>query len=239
VHKTGKSSGLVLVRARNPRIAVTSAQYPSPPPGEPVAPLACGSRYDGYALRVSDSAIPGTAADRPPSVAGRLWERFGHLVREVGKFGVVGGIAFFVDLIVYNVFLDSLGHIWAKVVSTTVAATLAFIGNRFWTWRGRSANKMHREYLLYFVFNVLGLFIALACAWISHDLLGALWPGIFHTRIADNVSTQIVGTAVGTIFRFWAYRTLVFTGGPADRDDAVDVASLAAIESESDDLDAR
>jgi putative flippase GtrA len=155
---------------------------------------------------------PPAAASQHPSLLGRLWHRFGNLVRELGKFGVVGGVAFVIDLVIFNLLLDPMGHIWAKVVSTTVAATLAFIGNRFWTWRGRSAKRMHREYLLYFVFNALGLGIALVCGWISHDLLGAVWPGIFHTRLADNIATQIVGTAAGTVFRFWSYRTLVFTG---------------------------
>lgn len=185
----------------------------------------------GYARRVTEPA-PSLPAAARPSVVRLLWDRFGHLVREVGKFGIVGGISFFVDLAVYNVFLDSLGHIWAKVVSTVIAATLAFLGNRFWTWRGRSDRKMHREYLLYFVFNAIGLGIALACAWISHDLLGAVWPDVFHTRLADNVATQLVGTAAGTVFRFWAYRTLVFVGQRPDPDEAVDATSLVAIESE-------
>jgi putative flippase GtrA len=151
-----------------------------------------------------------------PSLVRQGWERFGHLVREMGKFGVVGAVSFVVDLLIFNLLLDSLGHIWAKVVSTVVAATLAFVGNRFWTWRGRGGKKMHREYLLYFVFNAIGLVIALGCAWISHDLLGAVWPEVFQTRLADNISTQLVGTAVGTVFRFWAYRTIVFTGGRPD-----------------------
>jgi putative flippase GtrA len=167
---------------------------------------------------VSDEPAALTAIDRPPLLR-RLWDRFGNLVREMGKFGIVGGIAFIVDSLVYTVLHDSLGYIWAKVVSTVIAATLAFIGNRFWTWRGRSGKKMHREYLLYFVFNAIGLFIALACVWVSHGLLGAVWPDIFRTRLADVISAQIVGTAIGTVFRFWAYRTLVFTGTQIDRDE--------------------
>ena len=164
---------------------------------------------------MSDESTTLPAPERQPLLR-RLWLRFGSVVREVGKFGVVGAIAFVVDFFVFNLLLDSLGHIWAKVVSTVIAATLAFIGNRFWTWRGGSGQRMHREYLLYFVFNAIGLGIALLCAWVSHDLLGSQWPGVFHTRLADNISTQLVGTAAGTVFRFWAYRTLVFTGGQAD-----------------------
>jgi len=179
---------------------------------------------------VSESAVT-TQATESHSLLGRLWQRFGHLVREVGKFGIVGGLAFIVDTLILNLLLDSLG-IWAKVVSTVIAATLAFLGNRFWTWRDRTGQSMRREYLLYFIFNAIGLALAFGCLWVSHRLLGAVWPGIFHTRLADNIAAQIVGTGVGTVFRFWSYRTFVFAGPRVQPEDALDATSLLAIESE-------
>ena len=41
----------------------------------------------------------------------------------------------------------------------------------------RPPSSLHREYVLYAIFNVIGLLISLACLWISHDLLGAWRPG--------------------------------------------------------------
>ena len=79
-----------------------------------------------------------------------LWERFGRLVRELGKFGVVGGVSYVIDLTFFNLFLGPLGGIGAKIASTVIAATCAFIGNRFWTWRDRERSGLRREYLLYF-----------------------------------------------------------------------------------------
>jgi putative flippase GtrA len=128
----------------------------------------------------------------------------------MGKFGAVGGVAFVVDLIIYNLLLADLGPFWAKAASTVVSAPVAFAGNRFWTWRHRPRTALHREYLLYFVFNAVGLGISEACAWLSHRALGEVWPEVFHTRLADNLSTQIVGTALAMFFRFWAYRRFVF-----------------------------
>lgn len=139
-----------------------------------------------------------------------LWERFGHLVRELGKFGVVGACTYVVDLTIYNLLYDSLGYFWAKAVSTAVAATLAFLGNRFWTWSGRERSGLRREYLLYFIFNLVGLGIGLGCLKLSHVGLGHFWPDIFHTRLADNVAAQGVGMVLGTLFRFWSYRRFVF-----------------------------
>jgi putative flippase GtrA len=145
-----------------------------------------------------------------------LWERFGHLVHELGKFGVVGGIAFVIDTALFNLLRNPVGHLWAKVLSTVVAATLAFIGNRFWTWRDRERSGLRREYLLYFFFNAVGLLIALACLTLSHDVLGHWWPGIFHSPLADNVAAQGVGLVLGTTFRFWSYKRFVFVAASTD-----------------------
>jgi putative flippase GtrA len=140
----------------------------------------------------------------------RLRDRFGHLVHEVGKFGVVGAATYVVDLGTFNALRDVVGSMWAKVIATAIAATLAFAGNSLWTWRHRNHAKLHRAYALYFLFNAIGLGISLACLWISREVLGAQWPEVFRTRLADNVSAMVVGITLGTVFRFWSYRTFVF-----------------------------
>jgi putative flippase GtrA len=145
-----------------------------------------------------------------PGLLRGLWDRSGHLVHEVGKFGVVGIVAFAVDVTVSNLLLKLMGPFLAATVSMIVAATVAFVGNRFWTWRDRERSGLHREYLLYFGFNLVGLVIGLACVWVSWSLLGHYWPEVFHTRIAYNVAKNLVGMALGTLFRFWSYRRFVF-----------------------------
>jgi putative flippase GtrA len=139
-----------------------------------------------------------------------LVARFEHLIHEVGKFGVVGVIAFAVDVSLFNLLLGPIGPLPAKTVSTVISASVAFVGNRFWTWRHRPRSGMGREYGLYFLFNGVGLGIGLACLWLSHYGLGAVWPDAFHTRLADNISSLGVGMAFGTLFRFWSYRRIVF-----------------------------
>lgn len=151
---------------------------------------------------------------RRDNLIGRLLDRFGALLAEFGKFGAVGLVAYVVDVSLFNICLFVVpvtrGQ-WAPsmVVSTVVAATLAFIGNRWWTWRDRERSGLRREYGLYFFFNAVGLAINAVCLWVSHDLLGHAWP-VFATGLADNVSKNIVGMAFGTLFRFWTYRRFVF-----------------------------
>ncbi|MEV4636258.1 GtrA family protein [Actinoplanes sp. NPDC049548] len=161
------------------------------------------------------------AADLLPAVRAR----FGALVRELSKFGTVGGIAFAIDLVIFNVLLETGAEsLLAKTLSTVVATTVAFIGNRFWTWRHREHRNMARQYTMFFLLNGVGLGIGLACLALSHYGLGAIWPE-FQTQLADNISGQLVGTAVGTLFRFWSYRRFVF-GEPAVPPSAPPAASF-------------
>jgi putative flippase GtrA len=133
------------------------------------------------------------------------------LAHELGAFGVVGLLAYLLDVIVFNL-LRYAGEpgvledrpLTAKAISVTVATLASYAGNRHWTWRHRSRGRVHREVTLFFVFNALGLGIALACLAVSHYALG------LTGALADNVSANVVGLVLATGFRFWAYRTHVF-----------------------------
>nr|WP_239136084.1 GtrA family protein [Dactylosporangium siamense] len=150
------------------------------------------------------------AAGPGPGGLRGLFARFEHLVRELGKFGTVGIVSFVVDVTIFNVLLFSgTPTLIAKTISTVVAATVAFIGNRFWTWRDRERTNLRREYSLYFLFNLVGLAIGLACLGASHYGLGSVWP-FFQGKIADNIAANVVGLVLGTLFRFWSYRNIVF-----------------------------
>lgn len=130
---------------------------------------------------------------------------------ELGKFGVIGSIAFLIDLIIFNFLRFAGGEgvlfdrpLTAKVLSVLVATTFAFAGNRHWTFKERSRSTIRRQYIMFFVFNVIGMTISLACLGISHYVLG------FESALADNISANFVGLILGTVFRFWGYHNWVF-----------------------------
>jgi putative flippase GtrA len=92
----------------------------------------------------------------------------------------------------------------AKAISITAAATFAYFANRHWTWHDRARSGLRREYALFFLFNLVGFGIAEACLAISEYGMNQ------HSVLARNISANIVGTLLGTLFRFWAYRKWVF-----------------------------
>ena len=146
-----------------------------------------------------------------------IWERVGHLLHEMAKFGVVGGIAFAVDVTAFNLLRYHGGSgilyekpITAKIASTVLATLVAYTGNRFWTFRRRKRVGYAREYLLFFLLNGVGLAIAIGCLATSHYLLDLRSP------LADNLSANGVGLGLGTLFRFWAYQRWVFPQIPGD-----------------------
>ncbi len=131
--------------------------------------------------------------------------RLGHLVRELMKFGVVGSLAFVVDIGLFNVLLQATDKpLTSKTLSTVVATTVAYVGNRYWTFRRRSRSGVRREYTLFFLLNGVGLLISLSVLALSHYLLG------FTSTLSDNIAANVIGLALATAFRFWSYRKFVF-----------------------------
>jgi putative flippase GtrA len=144
------------------------------------------------------------------TVARRLYERFRQLFHEVARFGVVGAVAFLVATIGTNLlhFRAGMGPLTSNVLATIAGTFVAFLGNRYWTFRHREGSTLAREYALFFVLNGIGLGIQLACIGFTYYLLG------MHGKLAYNVAL-IFGIGLGTLFRFWSYRRWVWLAPPA------------------------
>lgn len=139
---------------------------------------------------------------------------------ELLRFGAVGGVAFLVDVGLFNLLRFGPGQLLehkvltAKVVSVTVATLVAWLGNRYWTFAGKRSDQRVRELVMFAVVNVVGMGIAVACLAISHYVLD------LTSAFADNVSGNIVGIGLGTLFRYVAYRTVVFTSAPRGEEES-------------------
>lgn len=141
--------------------------------------------------------------------------RIGTMAAEVARFLTVGGLGFIVDVGLFNLlrFEGGLGDgqgvlydkpLTAKIISVVVATIVTYVGNRTWTWRHRERSGIVREYALFFVLNGIAMALSVTTLAISHYVLG------FTSPLADNISANVVGLALGTLFRFFAYRRWVF-----------------------------
>ncbi len=127
---------------------------------------------------------------------------------EVFSFLTVGGAGYVVDVAAFNVFrnlhmLAVIDPSVSKILAVVVAMVVTYLGNRFFTWRGES-NIRAREVLLFVLFNAIGLGFSVVTLTVSHDLIG------LTGRLADNISANVIGMALGTAFRFWTYKKWVF-----------------------------
>lgn len=145
-----------------------------------------------------------------PAASARLtdWLRgtVSMLWREILKFGIVGAIAFVIDVGTMNLLRHTVLEdkpTTAKLISASIATVFAWLGNRQWTFRHRRNRAAHHEFTLFVVTNLVALVIGAGAIVISHYGLR------LQSLLADNIA-NIIGIGLGTLFRFWAYRKFVF-----------------------------
>jgi putative flippase GtrA len=124
-------------------------------------------------------------------------------------FLAVGGAGYVVDVAVFNVLRSitpwsTMDPSVARTLAVVAAMCVTYLGNRTLTWRDRSARGRRGQVLLFVVFNIIGFGFSVGTLILSHDVMG------LTSRLADNVSANVVGLALGTAFRFVTYKYVVF-----------------------------
>lgn len=150
--------------------------------------------------------------------SGGLWA----LARRGGAFLVVGGVAFLVDALTFNLLvfgwdLSGSGPLFdlplvGKVVAIAVATVVTYVGNRYWTFGSRHIERRFSRYVVFVLLNLVAIAIQLACLGFSRYVLG------LDSIVADNISGTFIGQALATLFRFFTYDRWVFPDeGPAQK----------------------
>jgi putative flippase GtrA len=148
-----------------------------------------------------------------PARVRHLYATFEHLIHEIAKFGIVGAVAFVLTIALSNAFHFgfNLGPLTSFGLATAIAAVLSYFANRHWTWRHKDQTGVRRELPLFLALSVVGLVISEIPVAFSEYVLH------LHSPLAYNISSILVGTALGTTWRFWSFRRWVFLDSDPDR----------------------
>jgi putative flippase GtrA len=152
---------------------------------------------------VAPDAYPGQV-----NLVRTLLDRWHRLIRELAKFGIIGLVNTVVEIAIFNLVQIAVllgpAPLKAKVIATAVATTTSYFMNRHWTFRHRERSGLRREYVLFFMFNGIGLVLQLG--------LLAIAKYAFH--LEDNLLwiniVNLFCIGISTLFRFWTYQTWVF-----------------------------
>ncbi|KOG91721.1 GtrA family protein [Streptomyces varsoviensis] len=139
-----------------------------------------------------------------------LRSRADRLIREVAKFGAVGGAGVLVNLAVFNLVrhVSELPVVRASIVATAVSIIFNYVGFRYFTYRDRDKQGRTKELSLFLLFSAIGLVIE------NGTLYTATYGFHWDSPLQSNVF-KFLGIGIATLFRFWSYRTWVFKALPA------------------------
>jgi len=130
---------------------------------------------------------------------------------ELARFLSVGGVAFVVDLGLFNLLRVGPGQVLgdkpltAKIISVVAATLVAWLGNRHWTFAQQRTDRRVHELAVFGAINVVCALIPVMTLALSHYALGLTTP------LADNLAT-VIGIGIGTVLRYLGYKQWVFTG---------------------------
>ncbi|MDR3128317.1 MAG: GtrA family protein [Bifidobacteriaceae bacterium] len=127
------------------------------------------------------------------------------------KFGIVGAICYIVDVSIYNLLvlipginILSNNPVTAKFISSTLSTLLSWVLNRNWAFREHKTSSKRKELTGYIIINIIGMAIAAGCLGFSRYILN------LSGYVADNLSGNIIGSGLATIWRYLAYKFILY-----------------------------
>jgi putative flippase GtrA len=124
------------------------------------------------------------------------------LIAQFMRFGTVGFVGFATDTAVVYGLRSSLGLYVAGLISYMVSATVSWLLNRIWTFRGRGSGPVHRQWALFIAANAAGFVLNRG----TYFLLVTFSP----LCAREPIFALLAGVAMGMFVNFHFSRTMVF-----------------------------
>jgi putative flippase GtrA len=146
---------------------------------------------------------------------GRRLRRVGG---EIARFSAVNVVATIAAVLIFNALAHGI-HGWfvgplsgdplpSYLIAHSVGMFISYYGSRTYAFKNRHAAGPGGGLVNYIAINLASFIIPIGCLFLTSSVLH------WNSALADNISGNVVGSILGSIFRFWAFRRFVFTKDP-------------------------
>ena len=131
-----------------------------------------------------------------------------RLLAELAAFGFIGVVCLISDIVLFNLLAFGLGLplLVAKSIGMVITGTMAYFGHRHVTFRHREGGGHSREVPVFALVTVAPVALSLLPIYVVRELgsTSVVWLNV----------ANLTGIALGTVTRYLAYRTFVWSDVP-------------------------
>ena len=124
----------------------------------------------------------------------------GKLIKQILKFGVVGGLSFVIDFVVYTIVIKIIpgqySYILAGVCGFTISLIFNYLASMAFVFERKDNADKRKEFLIFLVLSLIGLLLNTLLLWFYVDILNGKIVFIY------NIHEAIYGwlTGIGVTF---------------------------------------
>lgn len=134
--------------------------------------------------------------------------------KEAASFTMVNIVATAVALLGFNLLVHGAKGLFdgplhsypltAYVVANSIGMVISFLGSRHLVFKDRRPIGPGGGVVVFAVINLSSFAIPMLCLWFTRNILenNSIWM--------DNLSGNVIGGGMATLFRFWAFRRFAF-----------------------------
>lgn len=115
------------------------------------------------------------------------------IIKQIFKFGIVGGICFLIDYIILFICTDifNIYYLISSIISFTISTVFNYILSVKWVFNVKRQNEKKKNFIIFVTFSVIGLILNQIIMWFGVEILSIYY-----------MITKIISTIIVMVFNF-------------------------------------